>query len=475
MHLTSHIPHYSPDVAFLPADFYSLDLLVSPKWGLYANLMAQIISQISSHFIIHYHRRIVEVALTNVGQDIPDIGITGTAIMDEDDNENDNLAIEPKTFATMASDESMTPDASEPIKSRLCATAFKRPHRGDTDKLVARRIVSPMLVFLAIFCIVLIIVGCIMPSYSVSAYGIVGVLVESGQKFSAAETSYSVFTTISLLFEQARLTGTIADFIGLGSLSVILLLSVLVVPIAQSLVLLVQWFVPLTRKRRHRLMILLEILQAWQYAEIYLLAIIVGSWQLGPISAFMINPYCSSLKGFFSDLVYYGILKDQDAQCFQTDVQVLPMFYLLFAGTIALALINSFVMRAITQYVRDSSSSTLENQLDVDDIEGLNQNEQMEPSKIHPVPVLFTDQYRWLLQREDTPSSSQQYSESFENSDIMKEPSYADSADNMEDWIPKKMSCNTESGNKNTAPDELSFDDGSIYTCTNTNEPNWKN
>ena len=475
MHLTSHIPHYSPDVAFLPADFYSLDLLVSPKWGLYANLMAQIISQISSHFIIHYHRRIVEVALTNVGQDIPDIGITGTAIMDEDDNENDNLAIEPKTFATMASDESMTPDASEPIKSRLCATAFKRPHRGDTDKLVARRIVSPMLVFLAIFCIVLIIVGCIMPSYSVSAYGIVGVLVESGQKFSAAETSYSVFTTISLLFEQARLTGTIADFIGLGSLSVILLLSVLVVPIAQSLVLLVQWFVPLTRKRRHRLMILLEILQAWQYAEIYLLAIIVGSWQLGPISAFMINPYCSSLKGFFSDLVYYGILKDQDAQCFQTDVQVLPMFYLLFAGTIALALINSFVMRAITQYVRDSSSSTLENQLDVDDIEGLNQNEQMEPSKIHPVPVLFTDQYRWLLQREDTPSSSQQYSESFENSDIMKEPSYADSADNMEDWIPKKMSCNTESGNKNTGPDEQSFDDGSIYTCTNTNEPNWKN
>lgn len=437
--------------------------------------MAQIISQISSHFIIHYHRRIVEVALTNVGQDIPDIGITGTAIMDEDDNENDNLAIEPKTFATMASDESMTPDASEPIKSRLCATAFKRPHRGDTDKLVARRIVSPMLVFLAIFCIVLIIVGCIMPSYSVSAYGIVGVLVESGQKFSAAETSYSVFTTISLLFEQARLTGTIADFIGLGSLSVILLLSVLVVPIAQSLVLLVQWFVPLTRKRRHRLMILLEILQAWQYAEIYLLAIIVGSWQLGPISAFMINPYCSSLKGFFSDLVYYGILKDQDAQCFQTDVQVLPMFYLLFAGTIALALINSFVMRAITQYVRDSSSSTLENQLDVDDIEGLNQNEQMEPSKIHPVPVLFTDRYRWLLQREDTPSSSQQYSESFENSDIMKEPSYADSADNMEDWIPKKTSCNTESGNKNTAPEELSFDDGSIYTCTNTNEPNWKN
>ena len=254
---------------FLPPDFYSLDLLVSPKWGLYANLMAQIISQISSHFIIHYHRRIVEVALTSRDQDIPDIVNAATAIMDDDGHETENTA---------------STHGSVQVKNQLCSFAFKRPHRGDSDKLVIRRIVSPLLVFLAICCSILIILGCVLPSYSVSAYGIVGILVESGQKFKAAESSYSAFTTISLLFEQAQLTGTAADFVGLGSLSVIMMLSVLVAPIAQSLILLIQWFVPLSRKRRHRLMILLEILQAWQYAEVYLLAIIVGSWQLGPIS-----------------------------------------------------------------------------------------------------------------------------------------------------------------------------------------------
>lgn len=240
--------------------------------------MAQIISQISSHFIIHYHRRIVEVALKSQGQDIPDIVHADTAIMDDEGNETENVNVAREKFIPMAF------DGSELSKNQLSTFAFKRPHRGEADKLVIRRVVNPMLVALAICCILLVVLGCVLPSYSVSAYGIVGILVESGQKFSAAESSYSAITTISLLFEQAKLTGTAGDFVGLGSLSIILLLSVLVAPIAQSIVLLIQWFIPMSRKRRYRLMILLEILQAWQYAEVYLLAIIVGSWQLGPIS-----------------------------------------------------------------------------------------------------------------------------------------------------------------------------------------------
>ena len=190
----------------------------------------------------------------------------------------------------------------------------------------------------------------------------------------------------------------------------------------------------------------------------------------------MINPYCKSLKGFFSEMVYYGILKDEDAQCFKTDVQVKPTFYLLFAGAIVLALINSFVMRAVTQYFRDITSS-IGNTHDVqgekianlnDDIEDSNENEPFEKGKIHPVPVLFTDQYRWFLQREDTPSSHQ-YSESFDNSDVMQEPSYADSAEFTED-IGRSNAISIfpiEKHNNFTGTDEKSFDDGSIYTCTN--------
>lgn len=268
---------FSPEVAFLPSDFYSLNLLVAPKWGLYANLTAQIISQLSSHFIIHYHRRIVESA-SKSNVTIPDLIHADTIPLDDEENDIAQLEKPPSLFVSSR-------PSSLPIgKDRLCQQAFRRPHRGDSDKLIPRRIVSPLLVFLASCCCVLVVLGCALPSYSVSALGIVGVLVESGQKFTSAETSYSVLSTIKLLFDQASLTGTAADYIGLGTLSFILLISVLFAPVAQAFVLLIQWFVPLTRKRRHRLMVSLEILQAWQYAEVYLLAIIVGSWQLGPIS-----------------------------------------------------------------------------------------------------------------------------------------------------------------------------------------------
>jgi hypothetical protein len=271
----------SPDIEFLPSDFYSLDLLVAPKWGLYANLTAQIISQISSHFIIHYHRRIVEHAL-NPDQGVPDLIHTDTALIDEDGNEHE--VVNSNVGATPVKLQPITHDSSDSRKVQLNSHCFRRPHRGESDKLVPRRFVSALLVMVAMSCTVLVTLGCILPSYSVSDLGIVGILVESGQKFNAADTKFSALTTITLLFEQAKLTGTAVDFVGLGSLSIILLLSVLVAPIAQSLFLLIQWFAPLTMKRRKRLMILLEILQAWQYAEVYLLAILVGSWQLGPIS-----------------------------------------------------------------------------------------------------------------------------------------------------------------------------------------------
>jgi hypothetical protein len=52
----------NPEREFLPKNFYRIDLIVIPKLGLYANFVAQVVSQISSHFIIHYDRKVVREA-----------------------------------------------------------------------------------------------------------------------------------------------------------------------------------------------------------------------------------------------------------------------------------------------------------------------------------------------------------------------------------------------------------------------------
>jgi hypothetical protein len=126
--------------------------------------------------------------------------------------------------------------------------------------------------------LVLVVIGCAVPSFSLEILGIVGVAVESGQGFEDATTHHSVFTVIKLLIEEARFLDTAGDYIGLGTLSILLVSTVLLIPIVQSLALLRQWFSPSTRKQRARMSIFIEILQAWQYAEVYLLAVFVASW-----------------------------------------------------------------------------------------------------------------------------------------------------------------------------------------------------
>jgi hypothetical protein len=129
---------------------------------------------------------------------------------------------------------------------------------------------------------------------------------------------------------------------------------------------------------------------------------------------FMINPYCEALKGFFAEMVYYGLLKDEDAQCFRTDVKIEPTFYLLFTSAICLALINSFVMKAVSQYFRDIHFTCIQDVVaakssSFPDVQEENWSiETSEKSKIHPVPVLFTDRYRWFLRREDEMSLAQE-------------------------------------------------------------------
>jgi Paraquat-inducible protein A len=265
----------SPDLEFLPEDFYSIDLLVAPRWGLYSNMMAQILSQISSHWIIHYHRRIVFTAAPHLDptryDDISDVH--------EDD--------QPKLSQSNAQ-----PRGAD----RLFLHAFSRPHRGESDKLVSRPVVNPLLYLLAMSSAAFVVVGCIVPTFSLNKLGIIGLLMEAGQSFDAAYNEFSVFSMIRTIIDQASVMGNISDYIGLSSLSALIILSVLIVPILQAVVLLIQWFAPLTKRRRFRLMVTLEALQAWQYMEVYLLAVLIASWQLGAISCkFKHRPICASI------------------------------------------------------------------------------------------------------------------------------------------------------------------------------------
>ena len=240
-------------------------------WGLYANMIAQMISQISSHFIIHYHRRIIEsskVANEKIN------GLQAESALKEDEEFSSEPIVEKTNEIQVWGANISDNNIAESLKSH----AFHTPHRGNGETLIARRIVHPLLIFVALASAALFIVGCIMPSLSIEILGLVGIFVEAGQQFADAKTNYNLFTMIRLLFAQADFLGRPADYVGLGCLAVLLVCTVLVVPLVLIFVLVWLWFRPLNKKSRNRLKVAVEILQAWEYGEVYLASILVGSW-----------------------------------------------------------------------------------------------------------------------------------------------------------------------------------------------------
>lgn len=414
-------------------------------WGLYANMIAQLISQVSSHFIIHYHRNIVHKA-TKTYKDRHGLIAASTR----------NLEL---TEASDNSNESFASNLYGNRRDVLHQHAYARPHRGESGKLIARCYVNGLVLFGSLVFVVLIILGCTLPSSGLEFLGVLGVAVESGQGWRQAVTKLSLFDLVKLLMDQARFVGQARDYLGLGSLSALLIITVLLVPLAQTATLLYQWFVPMAGKRRKRLAIAIEVLQAWQYAEVYIISVVVATWQLGPLSTFMINQYCGSFQETFDLLAYFGILDAGDAQCFRVDASIESAAYILALAAALLALLNTFIMNAVKQYFRDrdevisreewkehmfeqqddmqtanstpvkmleqdkmikeeqavviekdhneeeyhiekedSSSVVSEDRISLGYWEGRAEAEEY----IKPVPVLFTDKFRWLLRRATT-------------------------------------------------------------------------
>ena len=131
-----------------------------------------------------------------------------------------------------------------------------------------------------------------------------------------------MFTTMKLLVGQAKYLGGFWNYIGLGTLSTVLFATVLIVPILQIVLMCIRWFMFLNQKQRFHNFVITEALEAWKYLEVYILAVIIASWQLGSVSEFLINDYCGSFGEAFTTMAYHGVLKEEDAQCFRVDAQV---------------------------------------------------------------------------------------------------------------------------------------------------------
>ena len=233
-------------------------------WGLYANLIAQLLTQLSSHVIVFYHRRILKAAREAYDQ--------------RQRLESESGVTPNKKEAGGVVPLSKEEDAEQQEKEQLCHHPFTRPHRNASDRLVVRRFVNILLPLASVVLCVLLAVSSGVPSLKLETLGVVGLVVELGQNLEPAIRYEGIFSTAKLLVDQARFLGGFVNYVGLGFLALLFVSTVLIVPILQVMMLVYQWLAPLTSRRREDMAVGLEILQAWQYVEVYILAIIIQSW-----------------------------------------------------------------------------------------------------------------------------------------------------------------------------------------------------
>jgi hypothetical protein len=352
----------SPDeVSFLPNNLYELQLLVVPCWGLYSNMIAQLVSQINSHIMIHYHRKIIYDYENR--------------LLDNDDT------------------------------NVLNKHDFKREGKKGAFPIHIRKGMNSIILFLSFIFIGLLSIGLIFPTFSLTQQGLVGLVVSFAGE---AKVSHNVLSMVQLLLNQAHYTKVTTDYIGLGSLSAIFIITVIAVPLLQLGFLLRRWFKPLTERARLRNFVIVEALQAWQYLEVYIFSILIACWQLGNVSNFLINEYCGAFESTFNALAFYGILLPEDAQCFRVNATVENATWFFIGTSVLLLVLTHFIRSAAKQQDDDLReametlpviSRRLKKSTSKSRKKSIAEEYTLEmiEAKLRPTPARFSDFYRWCL------------------------------------------------------------------------------
>jgi hypothetical protein len=376
------------------SSLYTVDVMIIPKWGLYAMMIAQLVSHISSHFLLHYHRKILDAGLRRELDAELSQGTRDLMVVPSGKAEN------PPVGRVRSGYEDDT---------KICAlrhSLFEVNFTNKKKNMAVRSWVDFALVLIGLIAATLFVLGCLFPSFQLYTLGLVGIAAEIGEAGDNIQ-HYSVFRAVSTLIDLAKYLGTLGDWVGLVSLSILVIFSTFLVPLLQVSSTLLLWFIPMQPQssKRKKFLLLIEIMQAWQYVEVYLVALLIATWQIGGISEFFFNDLVGgSVDGVLGSMVYYGMLSPENAQMFYVVSKMECGAYVLLAGSLFLRLINKIIMLAekqqreqVLREIRDNDKIGKQMRAQIDEAGDSIDNYREMIDEIKCTPMQFTDYFKMLL------------------------------------------------------------------------------
>ena len=383
-----------------PKDYFGLDLIMIPLWGLFANMLAQIVSQISSHWIIYYQDKITMKALLKLSEN--DASSDTDEMSGEDVNAAESFDTFDQQYGSSIEEEKGTRTRHEQ-KTALCDHRFYLSGELRGNKVKIRNETNIFVGFVGSLTIFCILYGTFAQYLRIDMTGVIAGLISAGNDGAEPVIHHSVITVAQTMIGVGEFVGTTSAKVGVAVLAFVMIATCAAIPVLQCLCVLALWFVPVTEKRRSHLIWTIEILKAWQYLEVYFLGTLVMMWQANPISESLILIVCWGLRDFFASLAEFGVLSEQQSRCFLINASLELSVIIHIAAGVLLWWITKFVSDAVAQQSEDLNIKykvhgvKRESEKVFGEAAHIDKDFDKIISDLVHLPVRFTDAFPWAI------------------------------------------------------------------------------
>ena len=113
----------------------------------------------------------------------------------------------------------------------------------------------------------------------------------------------------------------------------------------------------MTLLQQKRMLILNEILAAWQYLEVYIIALLVGLMQVGDVSNYLIGNLCDDLVPTLEELFKLGLIEEDDITCLYINAGIEYAMYVLCGAAFLLNILTGNITAAATRAIEERENA----------------------------------------------------------------------------------------------------------------------
>lgn len=274
----------------IPVSFFQADVFVEPDTAFYTFLCATIVSLITTHVVLHYHRH------SEAERRLPTGGECESLRNHTFDGEQFGL------------------DARRRIRCSSCGNFI--------------------ITFLLVFAIIVILAGSIVESFKFEFKGLAGLFLGE-----SATRGYSLLSVTHAIPTASETPGGV----GIIWIQSVFYLVSFVIPLTHMLLMGFLWWWPLTIKTQYVVFYISEIFNAWSALDVFVISIIAAILEIQQFAAFMVGDNCDAINVFIEDnLSQYTSPYNV---CFTVIATLSNGCWILFAASVTSLIVSQIVMQ----------------------------------------------------------------------------------------------------------------------------------